>query len=136
VDENGILSVSAYEHRSEAEATIEVRPSYGLTDDEVEEMVIASFEHAEADFKVRQLVEARVEADQVILATEKQLPLAEQFLAAGELSEQDMVRIRGSLDALREARGDEDARLIRTRIEELDFAAMSLVELVMNAAAR
>jgi molecular chaperone DnaK len=136
VDENGILSVSAYEHRSQAEARIEVRPSYGLTDDEVERMVIESFEHAEEDLRTRQLVEARVEADQVILATEKQLPLAEEFVKAGTLPAEDLERIRTALADLVEANAGEDHALIRDRIATLDAASRGLAALVMDLAVK
>ena len=73
IDANGILSVTARELRTEVEQTIEVKPSYGLTDDEVERMLLDSFEHAEADFAARLLIEARNEAEAVIQATEKSL---------------------------------------------------------------
>ncbi len=63
IDANGILSVSARELRTGVEQTIEVKPSYGLTDEEVERMLIDSFEHAEADFEARLLIEARNEAE-------------------------------------------------------------------------
>ncbi len=63
IDANGILSVSARELRTGVEQTIEVKPSYGLTDEEVERMLIESFEHAEADFEARLLIEARNEAE-------------------------------------------------------------------------
>ena len=73
IDANGILSVTAAELRTEVEQTIEVKPSYGLTDEEVERMLIESFEHAEADVAARLLIEARNEAESVITATEKSL---------------------------------------------------------------
>src|SRR5207247_10883526 len=73
IDANGILSVTARELRTDVEQTIEVKPSYGLTDDEVERMLLESFEHAEADFAARLLIDARNEAEAVILATEKSL---------------------------------------------------------------
>ena len=73
IDANGILSVTARELRTEIEQTIEVKPSYGLTDEEVERMLLESFEHAEADFAARLLIEARNEAESVIQATEKSL---------------------------------------------------------------
>ena len=73
IDANGILSVTARELRTEVEQTIEVKPSYGLTDEEVERMLLESFEHAEADFAARLLIEARNEAESVITATEKSL---------------------------------------------------------------
>ena len=136
VDENGILSVSAYEHRSQAEARIEVRPSYGLTDDEIERMVIESFEHAESDLRTRQLVEARVEADQVIKATEKQLPAAETFVRTGIMAQSDLDRIRRTLAELAESTSSEDHLLIRDRIETLDAASRGLAALVMDKAVK
>ena len=90
IDANGILSVSARELRTGIEQTIEVKPSYGLTDEEVERMLIESFEHAEADFEARLLIEARNEAESVVSATEKSLrrpdfaQLAGARLRAGE----------------------------------------------------
>lgn len=136
IDENGILSVSAFEHRSQAEASIEVRPSYGLTDDEVERMIVESFEHAEEDIRTRQIVEARVEADQVALAAEKQLPDAEEFVRSGQLTPKELEQIRGALTRLREvARGD-DHRLIRSRLEDLDLATRKLAALVLDRAVR
>ena len=65
IDANGILSVTARELRTDIEQTIEVKPSYGLTDEEVERMLLESFEHAEADFAARLLIEARNEAETV-----------------------------------------------------------------------
>src|SRR6185503_6391738 len=73
IDANGILSVTASELRTNVEQTIEVKPSYGLTDEQVEQMLLDSFEHAEADFEARLLIEARNEAETVLLATEKSL---------------------------------------------------------------
>ena len=71
IDANGILHVSAREQRSGKEAQIEVKPTYGLTDAQVEDMIIASFDHAQEDFQKRQVIEARVEADNILLALEK-----------------------------------------------------------------
>src|SRR4051794_35138353 len=73
IDANGILSVTARELRTNVEQTIEVKPSYGLTDEEVERMLLESFEHAEADFAARLLIDARNEAESVVNATEKTL---------------------------------------------------------------
>jgi Fe-S protein assembly chaperone HscA len=134
VDENGILSVSAHEQRSQAEARIDVRPSYGLTEDEVERMIVESFEHAEEDVRVRQLVEARVEAEQVLRATEKELPFAAGYVASGELEERSVEHIRRAMAALAEVKAGEDHRLIRRRTEELDAATRPLAQLRMNEA--
>ena len=71
IDANGILHVSAREQRSGKEAEIEVKPTYGLTDEQVETMILDSFDHAEEDFAERLLIEARNEADTILAAVEK-----------------------------------------------------------------
>src|SRR5246127_2552567 len=71
IDANGILNVSAREQRSGREAEIEVKPTYGLTDDQVESMILDSFDHAEDDFRERQMIEARNEAETMLAALEK-----------------------------------------------------------------
>ena len=71
IDANGILHVSARELRSGKEAEIEVQPSYGLTDEQVENMIIESFDYAEDDFHKRQVIEARNEAETMLAALEK-----------------------------------------------------------------
>src|SRR5277367_3926074 len=71
IDANGILSVTARDQRSGKEQSVEIKPSYGLTDEQVERMIQESFEKAEADFKERQVREARVEADTILAAIEK-----------------------------------------------------------------
>ena len=76
IDANGILSVTARELRTDIEQTIEVKPSYGLTDEEVERMLLDSFEHAEADFAARLLIEARNEAESVVHAHREIAPRA------------------------------------------------------------
>ena len=102
IDANGILSVSAKELRTDIEQAIDVKPSYGLTDAEVERMLIDSFEHAEADFEARLLIEARNEAESVMLATEKSLRRPDfAQLAGGEVAPAECVDRRG-------ARGAED----------------------------
>src|SRR3954471_15852151 len=85
IDANGILSVTASELRTNVEQTIEVKPSYGLTDEQVEQMLIDSFEHAEADFAARMIIDARNEAESVITATEKTLRAPEFASVATEL---------------------------------------------------
>src|SRR4051812_27324794 len=94
IDANGLLSVTAREERTDVEQTIEVKPSYGLTDEEVERMLLESFEHAEADIAMRLLVEARNEAESVIGATEKSLRSPEfADIAAAELTPDERKKI-------------------------------------------
>ena len=71
IDANGILHVSAREQRSGKEAEIQVQPSYGLTDEQVEGMILDSFDNAEEDFRQRQVIEARNEAATILAALEK-----------------------------------------------------------------
>ena len=85
IDANGILHVSARELRSGKEAEIEVQPSYGLTDEQVENMILESFDYAEDDFRQRQVIEARNEAETILTALEKgrKNPAWEQLDVAG-----------------------------------------------------
>ena len=71
IDANGILHVSAREQRSGKEAEVEVKPTYGLTDEQVETMILDSFDHAEADIQERQVIEAKNEAETILTAVEK-----------------------------------------------------------------
>jgi molecular chaperone DnaK (HSP70) len=133
IDANGILSVTASELRTNVEQTIEVKPSYGLTDDQVEQMLIDSFEHAEADFAARLLIDARNEAESVIVATEKTLrapefpEVAAQELAAGELR-----RIEQALAGLKHVIKSEDRDAILQWTRVLNDATQHLAEVMMN----
>jgi Fe-S protein assembly chaperone HscA len=137
IDANGILSVSARELRTSIEQTIEVKPSYGLTDQEVERMLIESFEHAEADFEARLLIEARNEAETVILATEKALRRSDfEQIAAESLEPGERAQIESALaDARRVIAGD-DREQIQQKTEALNKATRHLAEVVMNRSVR
>ena len=137
IDANGILSVSARELRTSIEQTIEVKPSYGLTDQEVERMLIESFEHAEADMEARLLIEARNEAESVIHATEKALrrPDFEQ-LAAETFEAGERERIERTLAEAREAMAGDDRDRIHAATEALNQATRHLAEVVMNRSVR
>src|SRR5207253_6119324 len=84
VDANGILSVAASDLRTGLERSVEVKPSYGLTEDEMERMLEESIDHAEDDVRERQLREARVETDVILGATRQSLVAHGRLLAAGE----------------------------------------------------
>jgi Fe-S protein assembly chaperone HscA len=133
IDANGILSVTARELRTDIEQTIEVKPSYGLTDDEVERMLLDSFEHGEADFAVRLLVEARNEAETVIQATEKSLR-AQEFneIAERELAPGEQQRIETALAELKAVLGAEDREVIHEKTHALNEATRHLAEVMMN----
>jgi Fe-S protein assembly chaperone HscA len=137
IDANGILSVGARELRTGVEQTIEVKPSYGLTEEEVERMLLESFEHAEADIEARLLIEARNEAETVMNATEKSLrrPDFEQ-VAAESLEPGERERIEDALAAARRALGATDRDVIQRATEELNHATRHLAEVVMNRSVR
>src|SRR5581483_2879625 len=129
IDANGILTVSAKDVRTGQQQSVEVKPSYGLSDEQIEKMLMDSMEFAEEDMRKRQLVEARTEADTVLRASEK--ALAER----GELvGEEERQQIRRAIGELREAVAGDDHRLIRARIKQLDEAAHHLAELIMDSA--
>jgi len=130
IDANGILHVSARELRSGKEAEIEVQPSYGLTDEQVENMIIESFDNAEEDFRRRQVIEARNEAETILAALEK----ARKNPAWEQLSSQERVTIDKLEAALRAVMKADDYRAIRTAIDALNQGTMRLAELMMDSA--
>jgi molecular chaperone DnaK (HSP70) len=136
IDANGILSVSASELRTEIAQTIEVKPSYGLTDEEVERMLIESFEHAQADFDARLLIEARNEAETVIHATEKALRPGFAEIAAAELEPGERQRIESALAGLKQVMAGSDREVIQDRTHALNHETRHLAELMMNRSVR
>jgi Fe-S protein assembly chaperone HscA len=133
IDANGILSVTARELRTDIEQTIEVKPSYGLTDDEVERMLLESFEHAEADFAARLLIDARNEAETVIQATEKSLRAPEFVdLAKTELRPGEHERILSALSDLKTVLNGSDREAIQQKTHALNDATQHLAEVMMN----
>ena len=133
IDANGILSVNATELRTGIEQAIEVKPSYGLTDEEVERMLLDSFEHAEADFAARLLIEARNEAESVIAATEKVLRAPEfPEIARTELGEGEQKRITSVLAGLKMVLGSTDRETIHKWTHALNDATQHLAEVTMN----
>jgi Fe-S protein assembly chaperone HscA len=133
IDANGILSVTAHELRTDVEQSIEVKPSYGLTDEEVERMLLESFEHAEADFAARLLIDARNEAETVVQATEKTLRAPEfEEIARAELSPGDRERILAALDELKAVLGGTDKDAIQEKTRSLNEATQRLAEIMMN----
>ena len=133
IDANGILSVTAAELRTGVEQTIEVKPSYGLTDEEVERMLIDSFEHAEADVAARLLIEARNEAENVVQATEKSLRAADfGEIAASDLLPGEQERILAALADLKAVLGSPEREEIQKRTHALNEATQHLAETMMN----
>jgi molecular chaperone DnaK len=130
IDANGILQVAARDIRSGEQHVIEVQPSYGLNDAEVERMLEESIEYAEQDFAERQLIEARTEAESILHATSKALASA----AAAHLAPEERREIDSCVAALTEAAAGADYKLVRARMDELNLATMHLAELMMNSA--
>jgi len=130
IDANGIMHVTAREQRSGEEAEIEVQPSYGLTDDQVENMLLESFDYAEEDFRQRQVIEARNDADTILTALGK----GRQSPAWGQLTSDEQRRIAKLEKALNEVKTSENYQAIRKAIDELNQATMRLAELMMDSA--
>ena len=133
IDANGILSVTARELRTDVEQTIEVKPSYGLTDEEVERMLLDSFEHAEADFAARLLIEAKNEAESVVMHTEKSLRSSDfADIARTELAPGEQKRIEQALAGLKHVLTSSDKDAIQQWTHVLNDATKHLAEVVMN----
>jgi molecular chaperone DnaK len=127
IDANGILNVTAADLRTGHERSVEVKPSYGLTDEEIERLLEESIDFAEEDVTRRLLIEARTEADSVLHATEKALRQHAALLAEGEET-----RILAALRALREARVGEDYNHIRDLTEALSEVTTPFAQRIMD----
>jgi molecular chaperone DnaK (HSP70) len=123
--------------RTGIEQAIEVKPSYGLTDGEVERMLIESFEHAEADFEARLLIEARNEAESVILATEKSLRHPDfERVVNEDLKPGEVDRIQAALAHLKQVMAATDREAIHAGTHALNHATQHLAEVMMNRSVR
>ena len=129
IDANGILQVTAKELRTGKAAAIEVKPTYGLAEGEIERMVEESFAYAEADVEARLLIEARNEADTVSTHVERALRQGGELVAAEERE-----RIRAALEELRAARATDDRDRIHAATTALNRATEHLAEVMMDAA--
>src|SRR6202166_3554856 len=130
IDANGILHVSAREQRSGKEAEIQVQPSYGLTDEQVEGMILDSFDNAEEDFRRRQLIEARSETSTILAALEK----GKKGAAWGQLTTEEKKQIAKMEKALLAVNAEEDYQAIRKAIDTLNQGTMRLAEMMMDTA--
>jgi Fe-S protein assembly chaperone HscA len=130
IDANGILRVTALEQRSGKQSEIEVKPTYCLTDEQVETMILDSFDHAEEDFRERQLIEAKSEAETILIAVEK----APSSPAWKLLPPDEVAHIHTARTTLEEARCRNDYHEIRNAIEALDKATRNFAELQMDVA--
>jgi molecular chaperone DnaK len=132
IDANGILQVTARDARTGQEQSVEVKPSYGLSEDQVEAMIRESFEKAEDDMRERQVREARVEADNIIAATEK----AKNSEAWQTLAADQQEAINRAIRELQNAYHGSNHHEITARIEALNQDTQSLAENMMNTAVR
>ncbi len=130
IDANGILQVSAKDLRTGSEHTIEVQPSYGLNDDDIERMLEESIEYAEQDFAERQLIEARTEAEAILAATLKALANPN----AANLSAPERAKVDLAVTAVTEAVRGTDYKRIRQQMDDLNHATEHLAGLLMNSA--
>jgi Fe-S protein assembly chaperone HscA len=124
IDANGILSVTARDQRTGKEHSVEVKPSYGLTDEQVEKMIQESFEQAEQDFAARQVREQRVEADAILLAVGK----ARKHDAYFGLGDEERAAIDKSINELHLVYNSDDHHMIAAKIEQLNQATIKLAE--------
>jgi molecular chaperone HscA len=129
INADGILVVKAKELRSGVEQSIEVKPQYGLTDEEVEQMLMESIMHAKYDIATRALVEAKTEGEQILEVTEK-------FLTKNNalINKEEMIATAQAMQALQLALTMEDKNLIQTKIEELNEITRPFAERAMDVA--
>jgi molecular chaperone DnaK/molecular chaperone HscA len=130
IDANGILHVSAREQRSGKEAEIEVKPTYGLTDEQVETMILDSFDNAEQDIEERQLIETRNEADTILSAVEK----GKSHEAWQQLTADEIAKIEQKVQELKASLEGGDRKIIRNAIDGLDKSTTRFAELMMDSA--
>lgn len=129
VDADGLLIVSAREENSGVEASVDVKPSYGLSDNEIETMLRDSIEHAEDDMVLRNLREQQVEADRVLEALDSALAVDGEQL----LSEDEMAKIQTARQVLAESKASNDVEIIRKAIKQLEAVCEDYVARRMNS---
>ena len=127
VDADGILSVTAREQLTGVSQTITVKPSHGLTDEEIERMLLASIEHAEQDVQARLLIDNRVEAQRILKATGKQLESNGDLLSAEERQ-----HIEAQMAAVQKAAQGTDHNAIHSEVEKLDQVSADFAKRVMD----
>ncbi len=132
IDSNGILNVTARDARTGKEQSVDVKPSYGLSEEQVEAMITESQERAEEDMRERQLREARVEADAILAATEK----AQRSNAWTALSDSERGEIEDAKRGVLSVYHGNDHHLLSGKIAELNSATQQLAEDMMNTAVR
>ncbi len=130
IDANGILHVSAREQRSGQAAEVEVKPTYGLTDEQVESMILDSFDFAEADLTERQVIEAKNEAQAIYDAVEK----GKKTAVWQQLSSVEHEEIEAAALNVKASIQGGDYKIIRQAIEQLDRKTRRMAEIMMDSA--
>ena len=130
IDANGILHVSAREQRSGQTAEVEVKPTYGLTDEQVETMILESFDMAEQDITERQVIEAKNEAQTILDAVEK----GKKTPAWQQLTFDEHQQIEAEAHEVKVSIRGGDYQVIRRAIEQLDKATRRFAEIMMDSA--
>ena len=128
IDANGILNVTAADIRTGESQSVQVKPSHGLTDDEVENMIRASFQFAVEDIQARQVIEARTEAEAIITATEKALTRGMDLITPEEAQS-----IHAATEELRAVIHQDDHRVLRSKIADVENVTHHLAEVLMDA---
>jgi molecular chaperone HscA len=129
IDGDGILIVKAKELRSGIEQSIQVKPQYELTDEEVEKMLLDSMQHAEEDIALRALIEARTEGEQLLETTEKFIQKNIGLLSKEEINDTSL-----AMQALQLSLQMDDKNLIQTKTEELNAVSRPYAERIMDNA--
>jgi molecular chaperone DnaK len=129
IDANGILQVQAREQRTGKAASIEVKPTYGLSETQIERMIEDSFTYAEADVETRMLIEARNEADTVLTHAGRALRQGGQLVTPAERAS-----IETAVAALRAARDSDDRDRIHEATTAVNRATEHLAEVMMDSA--
>jgi molecular chaperone HscA len=129
VDENGLLAVTAREASTGITQRVEVRPSHGLSDEEVERMLLDALDHGEQDFEARRLSDARVEAERLLLATTKALEADRDLFEPGESE-----RVERAISSLRSSMSGSSSSAIQSGIDELDQVTHAWAGRRMNRA--
>jgi Fe-S protein assembly chaperone HscA len=129
IDANGILNVTARDERTGREHSVDIKPSYGLTDDDIERMLEESIDFGEQDIEQRLLISSRNDADQILTALEKQL---REY--GGLVDEEERRRIAEVVGRVELARGGEDRELLSKLVEELNEVTTPFAERIMDGA--
>jgi molecular chaperone HscA len=127
VDTDGLLSVSAQETSTQIESSIVVKPSYGLSDEQITTMLKEGFETAKEDMLARSLAEAKLDADRLLLATQSALDEDAKLLDSEELSQ-----IKSMMQALTEAKKSDSAQEVEDAVQRLAHATESFAAKRMN----